>query len=237
MPAKNSDGDSTTSTRLRRPSNCSERLRTKRGQCCVPGMSSRSADIIWQPLHTPSENVSGRAKNALKRSRSARVEQDRLRPAFAGAEHVAVREAAAHDQAAEVVEAAGVRSNRSVMCTSYGDEAGAMERRRHLDVTVDALLAQDRDLRPRALGDVRRGDVLLRLERQPRRSDPDRSGSIAAANCSRAHCGIVAQLDHAEARLGPRAAQCRCALRRARPCRRRESITRSAFVTRTDRRA
>ena len=33
-------------------------------------MSSRSADIIWQPLQTPSENVSGRAKNALNASRS-----------------------------------------------------------------------------------------------------------------------------------------------------------------------
>ena len=42
------------STSARRPSNCSERLRTKRGQCAAPGISSRSADSIWQPLQTPS---------------------------------------------------------------------------------------------------------------------------------------------------------------------------------------
>ena len=39
-------------------------------------------------------------------------------------------------------------------------EAGAVERRRHLDLAVDALLAQDRDARARAARDERRGDVL-----------------------------------------------------------------------------
>ncbi len=150
--------------------------------------------------------MSGRAKYSLKSSRSARVEQDRLRPPFAGAEHVAVREAAAHDQAAEVVETqASLEQIGHVHVVR--DEAGAMECRRHLDVTVDALLAQDRDLRPRALGDVRRCDVLLRLERQP---DIETRIVGLQSRCellSRA-LGIVAELDHAEAGLGPGAAQC-----------------------------
>ena len=40
-----------------------------------------------------------------------------------------------------------------------GIEAGARECGGHLDLAVDALLAQDRDARARALGDVRRCDV------------------------------------------------------------------------------
>ena len=52
------------------------------------------------------------------------------------------------------------------MWTSYGVEAGAVERRGHLDLAVDALLAQDGHLRPRAAGDERRRDVLRRIEGQ-----------------------------------------------------------------------
>ena len=37
MPARNRERDSTTSTRPRRASNCSLRLRTNRGQCAAPG--------------------------------------------------------------------------------------------------------------------------------------------------------------------------------------------------------
>ncbi len=70
MPANSTAGESRISTRLKRPSNCSPRLRTKRGQCSVPGTSCFSAAIIWQPLHTPSVKVSARSK---KRANSSRV--------------------------------------------------------------------------------------------------------------------------------------------------------------------
>ena len=53
-------------------------------------------------------------------------------------------------------------------------EARAVERGRHLDLSVDALLAQDRDPRARARGDVRRRDVVVRVEREPRRQFRDR---------------------------------------------------------------
>src|SRR5690606_31479845 len=64
------EGDSSISTRLKRPSNCSERLRTKRGQLPAPGISSLSAASIWQPLHRPRLNVSSRRKNAANSSRA-----------------------------------------------------------------------------------------------------------------------------------------------------------------------
>ena len=57
-------------TSARRASNPSLRLRTKRGQAPAPGMISLSAAIIWQPLHTPSANVSRRSKNAANMSRA-----------------------------------------------------------------------------------------------------------------------------------------------------------------------
>ncbi len=42
-----------------------------------------------------------------------------------------------------------------------GGEAGAIEGRAHLHLTVDALLAQDGDLGPHALLDVGGADVLV----------------------------------------------------------------------------
>ena len=106
-------------------------------------------ESIWQPLQTPSVKVSGRAKKRANSLARARAEEDRLGPALAGAQHVAVGEAAAGGEAAEAreLDAAGedvahVHVDRL--------EAGAVERRRHLDLTVDALLAQDGDARPRA---------------------------------------------------------------------------------------
>jgi hypothetical protein len=71
MPVKNRLGLSSTSTSDSRASNCWLRLRVKRGQACVPGISAASAAIIWQPLHTPSASVSGRLKKAAKASASA----------------------------------------------------------------------------------------------------------------------------------------------------------------------
>ena len=93
-----------------------------------------------------------------------RVEEDRARPALAGAQRVAVAEAAAGDEALELVEprAAGLQVAHVHV---EGVEAGLRHRVAHLDLRVDALLAQDGELRPRVV-DERRGDVLGRVEAQ-----------------------------------------------------------------------
>ena len=111
MPVKKIDGLSSTSTSDSRASNCSLRLRVNFGQACAPGMIGASAAIIWQPLHTPSAKVSVRREEGGELLGQRRVEQDRARPALAGAERVAVAEAAAGDEALELVEprAAGLQ--------------------------------------------------------------------------------------------------------------------------------
>src|SRR5207253_10323550 len=70
IPAKNSDGLRPTESSTSLASNCSDLLRTKCGQCDVPGMSSCRLLIIWQPLQTPSAKVLALAKNAAKSSRA-----------------------------------------------------------------------------------------------------------------------------------------------------------------------
>ena len=60
MPLKNRLGLSSTSTNDSRASNRSLLLRVNLGHACAPGMMGLSAAIIWQPLHTPSANVSCR---------------------------------------------------------------------------------------------------------------------------------------------------------------------------------
>ena len=71
IPVNRIDGDSSTSTIDRRASYWAERLRSNRGQCAAPGMMAFSWDNAWQPLHTPSEKVSGRWKKDAKASASA----------------------------------------------------------------------------------------------------------------------------------------------------------------------
>ena len=81
MPAQNRLGLSTISTSDSRPSNCSLRLRVKRGQACAPGIIVASAAIIWQPLQTPSAKLSERAKNAANWSASRSLNRiDRAQP-------------------------------------------------------------------------------------------------------------------------------------------------------------
>ncbi|MNE76422.1 hypothetical protein D3C80_1726550 [compost metagenome] len=70
MPCRKIDADSCTWTMATRASNCSERLRTKRGQASLPGISSPRLESIWQPLHTPRAKLSLRSKKALKLSRA-----------------------------------------------------------------------------------------------------------------------------------------------------------------------
>ena len=64
-------------------------------------------------------------------------------------------------------------------------EAGARECGRHFDFRVHALLAQDCDLRPRAGGDIGRGDIVFGIERyvgrQGMRSGDDRIALLVGA--------------------------------------------------------
>ncbi len=150
-----------------RASNCSERLRTKCGQFSAPGMIALRFDIIWQPLHDAQREGVGTREERLERVARAGVEEDRLGPALARAQHVAVGEPAAGRDALEVREA-DAPGEHVAHVHVVRVEAGAVEGRGHLHLAVHALLAQHRDLRPRALGDVRRGHVLGRVEREMR---------------------------------------------------------------------
>ena len=113
-------------------------------------------------MHTPSENVSLRAKNAANASRSRCLEQDGLCPALACSEHVAIGESAAHDQTAEILEPRA-SCDQVGHVNVVGCEAGSVERGRHLDMAVYTLLAQDCDARSRAARDVGRRDVGMRV--------------------------------------------------------------------------
>ncbi len=134
-----------------------------------------------------------------------RVEQDRLGPALAGAQHVAVGKPAAGDEPPEVGERPAARED--VGHVHVGDrEAGAVEGRRHLDLAVDALLAQDRDRRARPRRDERSGDVLGRIEGEDRREP--RVGGIGDPRVFLVDdVGIVAQPLQLVRRRRPRAVQ------------------------------
>jgi hypothetical protein len=67
-----------------------------------------------------------------------------------GAEHVAVGEAAAGDQALEILEADAAGQDIAHMHVDRS-KAGALEGGGHFDVAIDALLAQDGDARRHAL--------------------------------------------------------------------------------------
>jgi hypothetical protein len=99
MPCKQQGGDSGTSTegetRLELFRAVAHEARPGLGagdQLCSP-------DIIWQPLQTPRAKVSVAGEEGGELVAGAGVEQDGLGPALAGAQHVAVGEAAAGGQA------------------------------------------------------------------------------------------------------------------------------------------
>ena len=134
----------------------------------APGTSSFSADIIWQPLQTPSVKVSGRAKNRANMSRAAGVKQDRFGPALAGAQHVAVTEAAAGGETAEMSEVDAPAQNVAHVDVDRL-EPGAIEGGRHFDLPVHALLAQDGDARARRDAAESFRDVIVGVEGHVRR--------------------------------------------------------------------
>ena len=101
----------------------------------------------------------------------ASIEQDGFRPALAGAEHVSVREAAAGSNACEIAQRRPAADDVAHVHVERG-ESRALECGGHLDLSVDALLAQDGDPRTGAGGDhrcCRAGHVWARIECQMRR--------------------------------------------------------------------
>ena len=163
MPAKKSDGLFSIWTSTSRASNCSERFFTKRGQSEAPGTRSESALIIWQPLHTPSAKLSGRAKKAANSSRaraSNRIDRAQPSPPPSTSPYEkppqATKPAKLRERDAARDQVAHVHVDRV--------EAGPVEGRRHLDVAVDALLAQHREPRPGAARDEAARHVLGRVE-------------------------------------------------------------------------
>ena len=130
----------------------------------------------------------------------ARVEQDRFRPTLARAQDVAVGEAAAGRSPLNSDEATApgndVAHVHVVRC-----ESGAVERRRHLHLAVDALLAQDGDRRP---GTARNDRVQRRLRSDrmsTKATGPDRRrpGSCRIPGPHRPDCRATAA-SHASSR-------------------------------------
>ncbi len=100
--------------------------------------------------------------------RQLRVEQDGLRPALARTQHIAIREAADGNQAAELIER-GAAGDQVAHVHVHRIEAGLVHHVRSLDMRVHALLAQDRDLRFRRQVQERRGHIFQSIERELRR--------------------------------------------------------------------
>ncbi len=144
MPAKNSDGLCGTSTIARarfellgavahemRPV-----LRAGDQRAQIAHHLAAVADPEREGIAAPEERFELVAR--------ARVEQDGLGPALARAQHIAVGEAAAGREALEVLQAHAPGDDVAHVHVDRL-EAGAVERRGHLDLAVDTLLAQDRD--------------------------------------------------------------------------------------------
>ena len=91
------------------------------------------------------------------------VEQDRFRPAFARAQHVAVAEPAAGGQHLE-----GVQLHAACHQVGHmhivGIETGAGEGGGHFHLAVHALFAQDGDFGFRPAVDKRRGNILFHIK-------------------------------------------------------------------------
>ena len=96
-----------------------------------------------------------------------RVEEDGLGPALACAQDIAVRESAAGGKAPESRKPGPALDDVAHMHVSRL-KACAIEGRGHLDLSVHALLAQDRDCRPCATADERRGHVVVRIKAEDR---------------------------------------------------------------------
>ena len=93
------------------------------------------------------------------------VEQNRLRPTFTSAKHIAVREAAAGHQRLEVTQA-DTSAQQVAHVHIDGVETRTVEGCCHFNVGVHALLAQYGHFGTRTGGDVRSGNIFVDIKRQ-----------------------------------------------------------------------
>ena len=114
--------------------------------------------------HTQGKTVLA-LEEGLEAITGAAVEQNRLGPTLASAEHVTVGEAATGHQSLELLQADAAAEDIAHMHVD-GSEAGTVEGRSHFHLTIDALLAQDGDLWTDALADIGGADVLVDVERE-----------------------------------------------------------------------
>ncbi len=203
MPAKNSDGDRVHlhhhQPRLELFRRIAHEVRPMRS---ARHDAAQVAHHLAAVAHAKRERVRAR-EEGFELFTHRRIEQDRLGPAFSGAEHVSIREAAAGDKALEFGERPATRGEVAHVHV-VGIEPGAIERGRHFHVAIHTLLAQDRDLGPRAGRDERRGDVAIGIEGQVRRE----AGIIGVEDARVLFVrddGIVAQPLHRVGRRRPRA--------------------------------
>ena len=155
--------------------------------------------------HTERENIFTPEEQAELLARAG-IEQDRLRPALPGTEHVAIGKSAASDETVETQQ--GNPAGNDIRHVHVdGFEPRAVECSRHFHLTIHPLLAQDRNPGARALGDKRRGDVLFGIERQSGVQSGIGDIEDAIVFLLRAF-GIVAQPLQVIRRLRPCALQC-----------------------------
>ena len=92
----------------------------------------------------------------------ALVEQDRFSPALATTKHVAIRKSAAGGKTLEGGERTAAGDDVAHVHID-GIKAGTIKGRRHFNLAVNALLAQNRKLRSRSHANKGRGDVISRV--------------------------------------------------------------------------
>ena len=119
MPSSTTDGERRISTSANRDSYCSLRFRTKRGQCCGSGNDALQRREHLAAVADAEREGVGAREEALELLAHGLVEQNRLRPALPGSQHVAVGESAAGDEPLELLQRAPP-GKEVVMCTSCG---------------------------------------------------------------------------------------------------------------------
>ncbi len=129
-------------------------------------------DVLELAEHLASVAHAQRERIAACEERGERVAQrralqDGCRPAAACTQHVAVAETAARRKAHERAQVHAALDQVAHVHV-VGTETGTLEVVGHFDLPVDALLAQDRHLGPRAGGHEWRRDIVGRVEHQLR---------------------------------------------------------------------
>ena len=225
-----STGSSRSSTSARRASNCSLRLRTKRGQALGAGDELLEVRHHLAAVADAEREGVGAREERRERVARARVEAGSTSPSPRRAEHVAVREAAARREAPEPSRRRAPE-RMSVMCTSTASKPA---RWNAAAISTWPLTPCSRRIATRGR-DAARDEAARRCRRRDRRSGaPSRPGSSArdAASVLLVGAGrVVAQRLHRVRRLRPEAAQTRARARRrsARRARRRiDAVVRDA---------